>query len=62
MGPAFFHMGVAALFSRREQLEFGTAADWQLRQALNALAERAIATVEAKPWLMPAKPVCKPGD
>ncbi|RQS17359.1 S41 family peptidase [Burkholderia sp. Bp8998] len=42
------------------QREFGTADDWQLRQALNALAQRAIATVDAKPWLMPAKPMCKP--
>ncbi|WP_321811283.1 MULTISPECIES: S41 family peptidase [unclassified Burkholderia] len=42
------------------QREFGTASDWQLRQALNALAQRAVATIEAKPSLMPAKPTCEP--
>ena len=41
------------------QREFGTATDWQLGQALAALAGRPVRTVEAKPQLMPAQPVCE---
>ncbi|MBN3836811.1 PDZ domain-containing protein [Burkholderia sp. Ac-20344] len=41
------------------QRVFGTATDWQLRQALAALAGHPVQTVEAKPQLMPAQPVCE---
>ena len=41
------------------QREFGTASDWQLGQALAALAGRPVRTVNAKPQLMPAQPVCE---
>ncbi|KER66085.1 peptidase S41 [Burkholderia cepacia] len=41
------------------QRVFGTATDWQLRQALAALAGRPVQTVETKPQLMPAQPVCE---
>lgn len=40
------------------QKKFDTAEDWQLRQALNALAGRPVQTVQANPALMPARPVC----
>ncbi|WP_081082239.1 S41 family peptidase [Burkholderia diffusa] len=41
------------------QREFGTAADWQLRQALDALAGRPVQTITAPAQLMPAQPVCE---
>ncbi|WP_179949264.1 MULTISPECIES: S41 family peptidase [unclassified Burkholderia] len=41
------------------QREFGTDADWQLRQALDALAGRPVRTVAAPAQLMPAQPVCE---
>ncbi|WP_175909109.1 S41 family peptidase [Burkholderia sp. BCC1640] len=41
------------------QREFGTDADWQLRQALDALAGRSVRTVAAPAQLMPAQPVCE---
>ncbi|WP_175889866.1 S41 family peptidase [Burkholderia cepacia] len=41
------------------QREFGTASDWQLGQALAALAGRPVRTVDARPQLMPAQPVCE---
>ncbi|WP_196766796.1 S41 family peptidase [Burkholderia territorii] len=41
------------------QREFGTAADWQLRQALDALAGRPVQTVAAPARLMPAQPACE---
>ncbi|CAB3774033.1 peptidase S41 [Burkholderia sp. MSh2] len=41
------------------QRAFGTAADWQLRQALAALAGRPVRTVDAPARLMPAQPVCE---
>lgn len=44
------------------QRAFGTAADWQLRQALNALAGRPVRTIAAPAQLMPAQPVCERGD
>ncbi|WP_175721146.1 S41 family peptidase [Burkholderia anthina] len=44
------------------QREFGTAADWQLRQALAALAGRPVQTIDAPAQLMPARPVCERGD
>jgi carboxyl-terminal processing protease len=44
------------------QREFGTAADWQLRQALAALAGRPVQTVAAPAQLMPAQPACERGD
>ncbi|WP_179949958.1 S41 family peptidase [Burkholderia sp. MSMB1835] len=43
------------------QRAFGTAADWQLRQALAALAGRPVRSVDAPPQLMPAQPVCERG-
>ncbi|WP_244110288.1 S41 family peptidase [Burkholderia cenocepacia] len=43
------------------QRAFGTAADWQLRQALNALAGRPVQTIAAPAQLMPAQPVCERG-
>lgn len=44
------------------QREFGTEADWQLRQALDALAGRPVQTVAAPAQLMPAQPVCERGS
>ncbi|WP_175915722.1 MULTISPECIES: S41 family peptidase [unclassified Burkholderia] len=44
------------------QREFGTDADWQLRQALDALAGRPVRTVAAPAQLMPAQPVCERGS
>lgn len=44
------------------QREFGTAADWQLRQALAALAGQPVQTVAAPAQLMPAQPACERGD
>ncbi|RQR70205.1 PDZ domain-containing protein [Burkholderia sp. Bp9015] len=44
------------------QREFGTASDWQLRQALDALAGRPVQTVAAPAQLMPAQPVCERGE
>ncbi|MGU7840637.1 S41 family peptidase [Burkholderia sp. AW33-5] len=41
------------------QREFGTDADWQFRQALDALAGRPVRTVAAPAQLMPAQPVCE---
>ncbi|AXF22169.1 peptidase S41 [Burkholderia pyrrocinia] len=41
------------------QRAFDTAGDWQLRQALNALAGRSVRTVDAPSRLMPAQPVCQ---
>ncbi|MGS0895124.1 S41 family peptidase [Burkholderia stagnalis] len=41
------------------QRAFGTAGDWQLRQALDALAGRPVRTVAAPSRLMPAQPVCR---
>lgn len=41
------------------QRAFGTAGDWQLQQALNALAARPVRTVDAPAQLMPAQPVCE---
>jgi len=44
------------------QRAFGTAADWQLTQALNALAGRPVQTIDAPAQLMPAQPVCERGE
>ncbi|QTO19324.1 PDZ domain-containing protein [Burkholderia seminalis] len=44
------------------QRAFGTAGDWQLRQALAALAGRPVRTVDAPAQLMPAQPVCERAD
>ncbi len=43
------------------QRAFGTADDWQLQQALAALAGRPVRTVDAPAQLMPAQPVCERG-
>ncbi|WP_201260388.1 S41 family peptidase [Burkholderia catarinensis] len=43
------------------QRAFGTAADWQLQQALAALAGRPVRTIDAPAQLMPAQPVCERG-
>ncbi|HWW05798.1 S41 family peptidase [Collimonas sp.] len=40
------------------QKEFGSDKDWQLKQALNALAGRPVQTVTVNPRFMPAQPVC----
>ncbi|WP_205819548.1 S41 family peptidase [Burkholderia sp. Ac-20345] len=50
---------VTAKSAALPQRVFGTATDWQLRQALAALAGRPVQTVEARPQLMPAQPVCE---
>ncbi|WP_172902939.1 S41 family peptidase [Burkholderia stabilis] len=43
------------------QRAFGTAGDWQLQQALAALAGRPVRTVDAPAQLMPAQPACEQG-
>jgi carboxyl-terminal processing protease len=40
------------------QKEFGTAKDWQLQQALNALAGKPVQVVAVNPRFMPAQPAC----
>ncbi|MDB5768989.1 MAG: peptidase [Collimonas fungivorans] len=40
------------------QKEFGTAKDWQLEQALNALAGKPVQVVSVNPRFMPAQPAC----
>lgn len=40
------------------QKEFGSANDWQLRQALNALKGKSVQEVSANQNLMPAQPIC----
>ncbi|MQR01260.1 PDZ domain-containing protein [Glaciimonas sp. GS1] len=40
------------------QKEFTSNKDWQLKQALNALAGKAVQTVSVNPRFMPPRPVC----
>jgi carboxyl-terminal processing protease len=46
------------LKSALPQKEFGSGKDWQLQQALNALAGRPVQTANVNPRVMPAQPAC----